>query len=107
MFNGLKFAYCPLMGPGQQVPCCVSAKPMWPRRNADAAEVEAICIPAGLQRHVAFDESAGVQPACLEQQLELRIIEMDQGAAQGMGEAGATQAMAGVMFLVHPARVVK
>ncbi|WP_238602970.1 hypothetical protein [Fimbriiglobus ruber] len=48
-----------------------------------------------------------MQPARLKQQVEVVVVEGDQFAAQRAGEFAAPQAVAVILVLVHPPRVVE
>ena len=77
------------------------------RPDADAAEVQAIGVPAGLEGEVTRREPIGVEPAGLLEQRETPVVGMDQGAAEAPGQLAAPEPVPRIAILVHPARIVE
>lgn len=68
---------CTVVSPVKQAAGCSGAQPIGPRTDADAAQVEPIGIPAGLQRAGAVGKPVGVQFAGVIEKFEPLIVKMD------------------------------
>jgi hypothetical protein len=76
-------------------------------RDPHAPQVEAVSVPAGQERRGSRHQAVGVQAARVVQQVELRIVQVDQRAPQRSCELRAALAMPVVVELVHATRIVE
>ncbi len=69
------------------------AQVAWRRRNAYPGQIEAICVPAGLNRRLGQDAAIAVKPHILAQMFEFKGILFSGGAcfAQARCEVSCTQ----------------
>lgn len=77
------------------------------RHDADTTEIEAIRVPAGLNRHVGVIPFVRVALAGSEEQPELVVIEIEDAPTQFGGELSGSWSVVGIGDFVDPARVVK
>ena len=98
---------CPAVGPVEEVASRVTAQPMRGRSDPDAAQVQPVRVPAGLQRWFARGQAIGVQPAGFEQHLEPIVVEVNEASSKGLCQLGATQSMIIVPLLVDAPGVVE
>jgi hypothetical protein len=75
-------AHCSSIRPLDQAARGICTQPIWRRCHTNAAEVEAVGIPARLQSEIGVSEPIGMQPACLEQLLKTMVIEMNKSATK-------------------------
>ncbi len=68
----------PLISPRHQFSRRMGAKTRRIRRDPDPPEIQPVGIPTCLQCWIALSMTIGVQPACLEQLIELNVIQMHQ-----------------------------
>ena len=96
-----------VVGPIHHASSLFGAQESFVRGDADAAEIEAIGIPAGLDGRVCLGESVGVQSAGFVKEFEAVVVEMHERTSQGMGEISPTKTMAPVDRLIYPPRIME
>ncbi len=97
----------PGRAPGQKDAAGLGAEPMRVGGDPYPPQVQPVCVPTRQQGPVADRVPIGVQSARLKQQVEAVVIEVDQFAAQRAGEFATPQAVAIILVLVHPPRIVE
>jgi hypothetical protein len=71
--------------PSDELPGGVGAESVGLGGDPDAAQIQPIGVPAGLQCWVAVRVAVGMQTAGLEEQLESGVVEVNQAPPQRMG----------------------
>jgi len=97
----------PPIRPRNQLPSGVGAESMGLRSYPDTAQIQSIGVPTSLQGQVTVRIAVGVQPAGLEEQLESRVVEVDQAPPQRRGELGSAKSVAIVANFVDPPGVME
>lgn len=77
------------------------------RHDPDSTEIEAIRVPAGLNRHVGMISLVRVALTSSEEQSELVVVEIEHVASKLGGELGSPRAVVGIGDFVESARVVE
>lgn len=87
---------------------CLRAEEAWVGVRADAAEVQAIGVPAGLDGRCCLSLAVAVFFAGLAQPIELAAVEAEQAVPVELyGELGSARAMAFVAAFIDALRVVQ
>ena len=71
------------------------------------AEVQAVGVPAGLDRHVGMRPLVRVPGAGPMEQAELVVGQVEQATPERPGKLGGTRAVVGVRVLIDPPGVVQ
>src|SRR5438445_1077868 len=95
------------VGPVQQSPSFVGTESFRIRCDADTAQIEAIGIPADLKRDVAVGVPVRVQPAGLEEQLKIRIVEVEERTAERTSVFAAAEPVFVVVLIVDAAGIAE
>lgn len=80
---------------------------LWARHDADAAEVQAVGVPAGLNGDVRAHMVGAVTPNGAAQRIQLRAGEIVKLAVLAGGQLGTAFAMLGVASVMIPATVMQ
>ena len=96
-----------VVGPIHHASRLFGAQESFVRGDADAAEIEAIGIPAGLDGRVCLGESVGVQSAGFVKEFEAVVVEMHKRTTQCPRQVPSPLPVPAIDALIDPARIVK
>lgn len=96
-----------VVGPIHQIACRIGAESAGMRGDSDAAEIESIGIPAGLDRGISLGKSVSMRPASFVEQLEAIIIEMHKRTPERPSKIPSPLSVAVIDLFIHPPRIVE
>lgn len=76
------------------------------RADADAAQVETVCVPAREYRNVANDQAITMPLTRADQKVKIGRLELEHGGRERLRELGRPRPMTRIVTIVQTPRIV-